>query len=490
MRSGRQHIIKLFGYTTKYFWLLIIPLLRGLYSIFIGDDSLVEWLRGAWLDLVILGVILAFAWLRWSCVTFMLDDKSVTVSKGLFVSVSDRVYYSQISTVSINQGFFYRALGACTVQISTNAGILDKADVSIVMKKSDADEFYRRIRASRVKSLNYSISPNKPALFLFSFLFSSSFSGIAIMVALLLEAGAVIDRKAEAELLLNTFTDAVNKAAVYVPPILAGVALVISVTWLFSFVSNIFSFWNHVITKCSDSLYVRSGLVAKRRSIISLKKVNFIDFKQNLMARIFRVSTLSVHATGFGNTGRKELSVVLPITPKRELVSTLKEVFPEYPPLKIDLHTDPKGYKGFFILPMAWAIVPLLGFGALHHFAPDWYDMARPAMIISLIPAVWLLIVKAVSMFSTGIGIRDGYISLRYAHLFGFHSVIMPFDRLAKVVLRQTPFQRLGGTCTLILYSHSDSKRSHKIMGVRLDRAMNLLERNGIDLYFTENPKF
>lgn len=489
MHKGRQHIIKLFGYTTKYFWLLIIPVLRSLHTIFKEGADLMEWLEGAYLDLLVLGVIFGFAYLRWSCVSFEFDEDDITLKKGLFIRTTEKVFHRQISTVSINQGIFYYMLGACTVQISTNAGVMDKADVSIVMKKSDADEFYKCVKASRVKSLNYSVSSNKLRLFIFSFMFSSSLSGIVLFVALLLEAGSVIDRKQEAELLLNTFTDAVDRAAVYVPPILAAAAIVISATWLISFVSNIFSFWNHILTKCKDSVYVNSGLIAKRRSIISLDKINFIDFRQNLLARIFKVSSLSVHATGFGNRGRNELSVIMPITTKKELDSTLKEVFPEYPPIKIGLHSDVRSYKGFYTWPIVWAIVPLAAFLGMYYLLPEWYVFAKPALITCFIPSVWMAIVKTVAMFSTGIGIENGYVSMRYARIFGFHSVIMPLDRVEMVTLRQSVFQRVNGTCTMIIHSRSDRKKLHRIMGVRLDRAMNLLERNGIDLYYSENPK-
>ena len=61
MHKGRQHIIKLFGYTTKYFWLLIIPVLRSLHTIFKEGADLMEWLEGAYLDLLVLGVIFGFA---------------------------------------------------------------------------------------------------------------------------------------------------------------------------------------------------------------------------------------------------------------------------------------------------------------------------------------------------------------------------------------------------------------------------------------------
>ena len=99
--KGRQHPIKLFSYTTKYFWLLIIPVLRSLYAIFFEGDSWERWITGAWLDLLVLAAIIGFAYLRWSSVEFMFDDKSLTVEKGIFFTVSEQVFYPQISTVSI-----------------------------------------------------------------------------------------------------------------------------------------------------------------------------------------------------------------------------------------------------------------------------------------------------------------------------------------------------------------------------------------------------
>lgn len=488
MVSGRQHPIKLLSYTTKYFWLLTIPLVRGVYSIFSGTTGWREWIHGAWLDLIVVAAIFAFAWLRWSCVGYEFDENSVTIKKGLLMNISEQVFYSKITTVSINQSLLYRAVGACTVQISTNAGVLNKADVSIVMKKTDAEKFFACVKAARVKSLNYTVAQNRIKLLLFSFLFSSSFSGILISIALLLEISSVIDRRTEAQLLLDAFTDTVNKAAIYVPPILAGIALVLGITWILSFVHNIFSFWNSSLTKSNDSVYVKSGYIIKRVNMISLDKINFIDFNQNLLARLFKISSLSVHAAGFGKTGQKEMSVIVPITSNKEMSSTIKEVFPEYPTPKIQLKSDIKSYNGFYAWPFLFAALPIVGFGLLKRFLPDWYAIASPALVVSLIPAVWLAIVKTASLFTTGVGFKDGYLCMRYSRYFGFHTVIMPKERIAKVVLRQSPFQLLNGTCTVSVYSASQAKRVHTIRGLNIDRAMNLFDRNGIDLYFTENP--
>lgn len=201
--SGQQHFVKLFAYTTRYFWLLIIPIVRSLYSLKFSVDAFRVWIEGTWLDLIVLAAILSFAWLRLVSVSFKFDNEKIIVKKGIFVITTDTVMYSKISTLSIKQGFFYKLIGASRVYIATNAGIFDKADITLIMKTSDADKLYTCMKGSRVKSLNYSISPNKLRLFLFSIISSSSLSGAIVALALIIETSQVFDREIEALSLIH-----------------------------------------------------------------------------------------------------------------------------------------------------------------------------------------------------------------------------------------------------------------------------------------------
>lgn len=487
--KNRQHPIKLLSYTTRYFWLLLIPLARSLYSIALDVNAWAAWIEGAWLDLVVLAVIFAFAWVRWVNIYFYFDEEKITVVKGVIAETKTTVLFPEISTLSITQSFLYRLFGACTVKIGTNAGFMDSADITIVMKKSDADRLYLRLKNSKAKSLLYSISPNKLRLWTFSLLFSSTLSGAVLTAALLLETSQMIDREVEARLILDTLTEAANRFGQFVPPIAAAVAIVVIVAWIISFVSNIFSFWDHVITKSKDSIYTRSGLFIKNRHIISLDKINCIELRQNLASRIFRVSTINVHACGYGTKSRSESSVLLPIAGKKEILSTLKEVFPEYPKPKIQIKSDIKSVGGFFVWPIIWAVIPPIALWIMYLFLPDWYTVAEPAAFIAEIPAVWLAIVKTVSVFATGIGHSDGYFTLSYARIFAFRTVIVPKDKITKITIRQSPIQHLNGTCTVLVYTASDSRTVHRIFGLRLDRALNFFDGCGMDLYFTENPQ-
>lgn len=488
-KTGRQHPIRLFSYTTRYFWLLIIPLFRSLYSLRFEQGAFRIWLEGAWLDLLVLLAILCFAWIRWLSVWFSFDDEKLTLKKGVYIDTEDTVYYTQITTLSIKQNILYRLLGASTVYIATNAGTFDRADVTVTMNRADADRFYQAVKGSRQKSLNYSISPNKLRLILFSLLFSSALSGVLIIIALLIETDKIFDREIEARVILNTLNEATRRVSVYVPPIIAGISLVLAGAWVLSFVSNLFVYWGFVLTKCTDSLYVKSGIWTKNRHVLLRSKINYIDLKQSFSSKVFNVSSLHVNCSGYGSKGRNEMTVVLPITTRHEINGAIKEVFPEYPRPRIELKSNPRSYFGFYFWPIMMAMLPAAAFAVFYYFLPTWYAVAYPAFAITLIPAIWLAMCKTLSMFTTGIGFNGDYITMRYSKMYTFHTVIAPKDRITKVIVRQTPFQRIGGSCSVKIYTSSDAKAMHYILGLRLDRTLSFFERNGIDLYFSENPR-
>ena len=199
------------------------------------------------------------------------------------------------------------------------------------------------------------------------------------------------------------------------------------------------------------------------------------------------MSSLHVSCSGYGSRGRDELSVVLPITTRKEINGAIKEVFPEYPKPKIELKTHPRSYMSFYLHPIIFTALPLLAFGVFYYFLPTWYAVAYPA--IFLFPALWLAICRTLSMFTTGFGFSDGFMTMRYSRIYTFHTVIVPKDRITKVIIRQSPFQRLGGSCTVIVRTTSEQSPKHLMRGLPLKRALDLFAANGFELYYSESPK-
>ena len=480
---AKQHPIRLFSYSTRYFWLLIIPVARSLYSLTITVDALHAWLKGTWLDLLILIIIAGFAYLRWQSVFFEYDKEKIIVTKGIFATTEDTVFYGKISTLSIKQGVFYKIIGAYKVYIATNAGIFDKADITIVMKKRDAEKFYSLVKGSKQKSLNYSISPNKVRLFVFSLLFSSALSGALVALTLIVETSQMFDKEVEAKIILDTLTEVANRVANFVPPIVAGIVTIIGLGWVISFVTNVTYFWNYILTKCSDCIYIKSGLWAKNSHIIPLEKVNYIDIKQGFLSKLFGASALHCHCSGYGSTGRSELSVVMPLSTRKEIVGIINEVFPSYPKFKIQIKPSPRSYGGFMFYPLILSLIPIACAFAFDFLLPDWSNVIKTATIILEIPALWLGIAKVVAIFTTGIGFNEEHLAIRYSRLYAFHTVLIPKEKITKLKIRQTPWQKASKTCSVIVYSASDSKARHIAYGLKLNETLNILQENGFDLY-------
>ena len=61
MELKRQHPIKIIDYSSKSFWLLSIPLIRGLFYL---QFDLWAWIQGAWFDIFVLLVILIYGFFQ------------------------------------------------------------------------------------------------------------------------------------------------------------------------------------------------------------------------------------------------------------------------------------------------------------------------------------------------------------------------------------------------------------------------------------------
>ncbi len=444
------------------------------------------------MDLLVIGAILIFAWRRWEHVYVKFDDKRISVSKGKIYSRQDAISYDDISSFSVNQTLFLKLFGACTVTIGTNAEALSRAqdDISLTLRKSDADRLYARVKKSRAKSLRYSVTPNKIRLILYSFISSSTLSGTVVILAFLYETSRMFDREVEAQLIMDTLSDVVNRISVYVSPVVAGVSVVIAIGWLVSFMTNIFNFWDFSLTRCSDSLYIKSGLIERNRHILSLDKINCVDLRQNLISKILRISSLHCDCAGYGETGRAETSVVMPIATEREINSTVAEIFPSIPSEsvyhkpKLVLKPTYQSYWMFYYAPIILAILPLTAFFVLFAIFPSWRSVIRVGLIVAEVPAIWLTIVKTLAIFKTGIAVNGDYVTMRYSKFYTFHTTVVPKDRIVKVMIKQTYLQNLTGNCSAVIYTASSGTSKHVITGLRLNRALGFFEKNGVDLYF------
>lgn len=146
---------------------------------------------------------------------------------------------ANITVATEEHAFYLRPLQAVRVRIYTAAGQFPETDVQILMRKHDLLEMKHLIPLMRpISARPQQYRTNWLFLFLFSVLFSSSFSGAAYAAAVMIQGGR-ITRDLLTELQLEElFWDVTDQAAYYlngIPLVIVALGVLIFASWCISF---------------------------------------------------------------------------------------------------------------------------------------------------------------------------------------------------------------------------------------------------------------
>ena len=487
-KSGvsRQHPIKLFSYTTRNFWLLLIPLARSVYALRFDLSRFSLWLKGAWLDIIVLFAIFAFAVIRYLSVFYKYDDEKLIIKKGIIADAFDTLFYCEIATLTVYQNLFFKIIGAAKVSVTTNAGTFSNTDITLITGAKQANRLFETVRLRSKADLTYSVSPRRLHLFFFSLIFSSTLSGVIIFSTLIIQVGKIIGNNLE-KILFVFFNEVAMSLAVGIPPVAIGIAVVVGGGWLISFVANLLRYWRFIVSRRNNSIVIRSGILTRCSHFLNTGKINYIDLRQNFFTKIFRISSLHTHCAGYGGKGR-ELAVILPITTRHEINDTSHMLFPSYPQPKITQKPPLRNIMGYILAPLVASLVIPAAVFPLLYFFPSWRTAVIYSALIFEVPIVWEIIVQFMAFFTTGIGYENGFLTLKYCGLYSFHNIVMPVEKITKVTVYQSVFQYFSGNCHIKVYSQSDKTKSHYIKNMPLSETLEFFDKIGIDLYFNENP--
>ena len=78
----RTHPISIAAFLYRFLFLLLIPVGRGFITALTG--GLLAWLRGAWIDLIVVAVILALAYAKWDQFKYHMDSSGIYFTIGIF----------------------------------------------------------------------------------------------------------------------------------------------------------------------------------------------------------------------------------------------------------------------------------------------------------------------------------------------------------------------------------------------------------------------
>lgn len=465
-----EHPLRIMRYSMKNLWLLIFPLLRGVTVLNFNPAGIYAWIKGAWIDIVILGVIMIYGFVRWYFSEIILTDSALIHKQGIFVRIKRQIPFECISSAATETLFFLTPFKVTGIRCDTRAGFRKSTDLRLLVSREKSELIMSRLPdVNEKKAVKDIPSPNLASILLFSVFFSSGFSGVVYIAAFFFKGGDIaqdIVRTAlekvteQAEIIYSGLLSGIPKAA-------AMAAILFMAAWLFSFVKNLLMYSVFRVSADRDCINVSFGLIKRRRHRIRTEHINYIDIRQNLIMKIFRAASVNISCAGFGYDSH--LPVIMPISreKKEDSHNQADKSIKVYRPA-------PTSFMSYTWLPVCGIVFTALVYNFSDLLPWDISELSFFLAVMSYIPLVWLVMVKIAALFTSGIIISGDNITVRCNVGTRFHTVTAKKDNAVMVHIRQNIIQRLFRKCTVVIFFCGESSSPYKVKAIRLSHGMEI----------------
>lgn len=474
MQYKRNHPVFVLEGIYKFIPLLIFPLFRGFFSALRG--GFYEWFGGAWVDISVVLVIVTLAILRWKLTTYAFDGENVKIKGGLVKYREKSVPIDKICSVTCETPWFFRPFSATRIRIDTMAGTERMADISLILSTSTALDITsvisRKINANKT-AMRKTFSPRFLYIMIVSAFLSDSFAGAGFAATLVSRAGALVGEELENRV-IDTLGDIARLVSFGIPPTLSVIAIVILSGWLVGFVQNLIRHQGLTLCRNNNTLVVKGGKITPRTTMIRVSDINFINIKQGLFTKILGVYTVFGHCVGVGKK-KEDITTITPAGNRKEIDDSFSILFPEFERGKISLRPNFFALFRFVADPLWFCIGVPATTWILTRCVPNWNELLFFVGFMACILAYWWLLIRIVDFATSGIGANAKSVTIKYSRFLQFITAVIPWDKIASVKLRQSPFQRLDGKCDVFVYTKGEKTYRHRVRNVDVEMARKIL---------------
>ena len=463
----RQHPLYIVYAFSKYLVLLIFPLLRSLLLL---RGNVLAWVRGAWMDLMVVFLIVLFGVVQWSAIQYSLRLKGIYVESGFFVQKARYLPFKNLSSVTLEAPFYLRPLKIVRLRMETDGGSRSQADAVLLLRRDRADE----ILAACTKRLAEgeggpkgvrTYHPRALYIAILSLITSNTLTGVLFAATFISQSGKVLGEAFE-KLLMDSITRLIQILAFNLPPAAPMLAAVLLGGWGIAFLMTLVSHLGFRARREKRMLAVKVGVITKKEAYMAVERVNYVQLRQSLMTILCGFCSAFLNCTGYGKE-KNEMAVLFPAVEKQDLRRTLRLILPE-------IKVSPRKYKPyikvltrFLIPPLTLMLVFAVLFGGLWYFFPGLRQLNLFFGIMAEIPAVWWLFVKIAAYFHVGIGVRGDSFTFRFTFGYAFYTVALHKDKIAKIETQQSLFQKMSKCSDVIIYPFSERQRRMRIHNIR-----------------------
>jgi putative membrane protein len=383
---------------------------------------------------------------------FSIPGQELVVKKGFWVKRTIVLPLQKIQAVHIEQNWLHRLLKLSQVTLDSPGS--KNAEVKIAMNRNSAESLRAFILESGMgASINEMTTetamPQARPFFImepFDLLkLGISANHLEAFFILLAFGFSVLDDIETAagqqyEGAMKWLSEQAEGSTVSAAIVFAGVVLVISI--IASFVRIVLGYANFRISKTDKGFRIQSGLVNTREKLVPFRKVQYISWRANWIRNKINFYLLQFHAIGTMETRRK-WEIKVPVTRSSLLPQLLTDYHPELPgdAPSIRIHKAYIGRRTIFL-----GIVPALLLSGITYtsFGSNafWFFLLIGYVFISS----WLLVSKFRLLI-------DKEAMQVHRSIFGREEILLKWNHIQSVKLRQSLYQRSRGLATVRLYT-------------------------------------
>lgn len=470
-----EHPLRILRFSMKNIWLLIFPLLRGLSVIHFDAAGVYTWLKGAWFDILFLGLILLFGYVRWYYSCIDITEGSIIHTEGLIIRIKTAIPLESISVATVERPLLMIPFNGVRMSIDTRAGILKRTDMKLLVTGRVCAGIIHRIPDVDDKRKTEGIAkPTLMSILLFSVFFSSSFSGAVYIAAFFFKGGDIAHDIIS--LSLSRITETTEKLPSETLQKIPAAAIVAGIfflsAWMLSFFINIIRY-SRFSLKCDDRrINVSCGVINRRIYRINSDHINYTDLRQNLIMKLFGVVTVNISCAGYGSESQY-LPVLLPIRMEKDLGGELEKIG-VFKGGKLDIVPKKQGIMNYIWLPVISTVCLLPAGDAIAELFPKFSELIHFTAIMLEIPSIWMIAVKTVAMLTSGISLYDERIMIRCSKWTAFHTVVADMDNIVKIDIQQSLFQLFNGRCSIHLWLCGEMSTRYIVRSITLEDALKI----------------
>lgn len=442
----REHPVKILRYCAVNLWLLLFPLVRTAAHMPFSPDALANWLKGAWIDILVMLFIAGMAVLRWNCCRFCTENDCFIIEKGVLIQRRISIPLCKISAAARSEIRLPLIMRLSVLKIYTAA-----ADNTILwLREKDCEEISEHLPPCRNENaFHIRCRLNIWRVLLYSFLFSSSLTGTLYIAAFFIEAGNAAGEMLTQLQVAHALSEMSSAAASLfraVPEIIITILLILLLCRFLSFSVNFLVSAGFSVSADKRRIRVSSGIFPKRLVCIDMESRECIILRQSILCRFTGKYSLFMTYPSC-NSGRDKNSVIFPLLSKKSrfIPFIMKNTGSR-------IYSHPKALWSFLWQPFLITGIFSVMLFVLSFAKPYAAEILFPLSGLALVPAAALILVRLISFRCQYFSVSGGRVTLHFCRRLSFYTLTADNENIALIRTTRSPMARKNGFCNAVFY--------------------------------------